>query len=472
MGRLQDERGYTLVIVLLMIVLFLSISTVFIKTSLSHAQQEKSVDNNNHAVVAAEMGIERYSKEVQFELKKEFRTLHAQAINKMKKIEEEVKKYPGNNHIYITCESKVDVEAWINCNINELEKELTNELNNSIQTYLTEVENTKKEIKIDKDLIYSVEKFGFDVDASNDDEIHLILHVVGKKGSSNGKLLTSKLTLPNPNFLDPEETVNVETIVGSKIEKLTDFFPQLSDKVLSKCPVLPVKNMPPCEYTGELTTSYLKKIKDQGFDSSFYIRASKYPNQLNSFSGFGIPLYALEGEIISEPNLNSATNISMYYKGILDLKNTNNHSNHNFFMAEIITLHNNQNVIDNTLIVVGNEKKSVFTAPKIMIGNGSKLCVNLDGVTPNPSDLFKKISHKDYLSVEGTGKIYLYSSKHVEEDTKYNTSNVKYYNDPSKFLSACGVGVSYSTGGSEYITIPSIIDSISDDMDMEVEYKP
>ena len=39
--KTKEEHGYTLVIVLLMIVFFLGLSTVFINTSLSHAKQEK-----------------------------------------------------------------------------------------------------------------------------------------------------------------------------------------------------------------------------------------------------------------------------------------------------------------------------------------------------------------------------------------------------------------------------------------------
>ena len=137
-------------------------------------------------------------------------------------------------------------------------------------------------------------------------------------------------------------------------------------------------------------------------------------------------------------------------------------------MAETITLHNNQNIIDNTLIVVGNNSKSTFSAPKITINNGSKLCVNLDGITPNPSNLFKEIGKSDGLSVNGTGMIYLYSSTNVGA----NTSNVKYFNDPSQFLSTCGVSISYAISESVYFTIPGLTPFISDEMDLEVDYRP
>ena len=209
---------------------------------------------------------------------------------------------------------------WVNCNIKELESELTQQLKTKMEGYLSEIENAKKEIKIDDDLYYAVRKFGIDTTKASETEIYLTLHVAGKKVSSKEKLLISNLTLPKPKFFDPNAGSDVEIIVESKIENLNDFFPQLSEKVLVKCPVSPYKNMPPCEYQGQLKVEYLKKIKDLGFDSTFYIRASNYPGDLNSFSGYGIPLYALEGEITTQPNLNSATNIKLYYKGLLDLK--------------------------------------------------------------------------------------------------------------------------------------------------------
>ena len=105
MKKLREERGYTLVIVLLLIVFFLALSTVFINTSLSHAKQEKTVDNNNHAVIAAEMGIERYSKEVQFQIRKNYNALLDSATNKMQKIEKEALKFPGHDQVYPTCGS-------------------------------------------------------------------------------------------------------------------------------------------------------------------------------------------------------------------------------------------------------------------------------------------------------------------------------------------------------------------------------
>ncbi|WP_416144447.1 hypothetical protein [Planococcus koreensis] len=60
MNKLKEESGYTLIIALLLIVLFMGMSAVFVQASLSHATQEQTVDQGNLAVSTAEMGVEKY----------------------------------------------------------------------------------------------------------------------------------------------------------------------------------------------------------------------------------------------------------------------------------------------------------------------------------------------------------------------------------------------------------------------------
>lgn len=57
MKNFGNQRGYALLIVMLTIIIFLSLSAVFVQTSLSHVTQEQTVDVKNQAVVAAEMGV-------------------------------------------------------------------------------------------------------------------------------------------------------------------------------------------------------------------------------------------------------------------------------------------------------------------------------------------------------------------------------------------------------------------------------
>ncbi|MCM3756140.1 hypothetical protein M3197_01440 [Sporosarcina aquimarina] len=60
MDRMSNDRGYALILVLLLIVLITSIGAVFMRGAISNAKQEKGTDNNHLSVVAAEMGAEYY----------------------------------------------------------------------------------------------------------------------------------------------------------------------------------------------------------------------------------------------------------------------------------------------------------------------------------------------------------------------------------------------------------------------------
>ncbi|SKA90853.1 hypothetical protein [Sporosarcina newyorkensis] len=64
----KNEKGYALIIVLFAIVFITIITAVFMRGALNNAAQEKTMDNNNLAIVAAESGIDYYS----FELKKAY----------------------------------------------------------------------------------------------------------------------------------------------------------------------------------------------------------------------------------------------------------------------------------------------------------------------------------------------------------------------------------------------------------------
>lgn len=58
--KILNQRGYALLIVLFLIVFIMTVTTVFLSSSVSNAKQEKEVDVNHLSVVAAEMGIEYY----------------------------------------------------------------------------------------------------------------------------------------------------------------------------------------------------------------------------------------------------------------------------------------------------------------------------------------------------------------------------------------------------------------------------
>ncbi|WP_172369028.1 hypothetical protein [Sporosarcina jiandibaonis] len=58
--EIRNEKGYTLLVVLLVVTFIMIIAASFATASVSTAKQEKTVDENNLAVVAAEMGVDHY----------------------------------------------------------------------------------------------------------------------------------------------------------------------------------------------------------------------------------------------------------------------------------------------------------------------------------------------------------------------------------------------------------------------------
>ncbi|REB07167.1 hypothetical protein DVB69_09945 [Sporosarcina sp. BI001-red] len=82
MQHTKNERGYALLIVLLLIVFITTFAAVFLRGSISNAKQEKVVDNSHLTVVAAEAGVDYY------------KTLYSnEYFNKVKIIEEQAKTY-------------------------------------------------------------------------------------------------------------------------------------------------------------------------------------------------------------------------------------------------------------------------------------------------------------------------------------------------------------------------------------------
>lgn len=491
MNKLKEERGYTLIIALLMIVLFLSMSAVFIQASLSHAKQEQTVDQGNLAVTAAEMGVEKYSKEAENAFAKTYTKVNASALLKKKALEAEVNKYPNHSDLNTTClrASKSVMQDWIKCNIDKFDDELKTEFFNEMQNQLNLV--NKNEIQISNTLSHKLTSISLLPMTASDQSIKLKMEVTGEKSEAaqapsttkrilKSKLLSTELNFPEVPFFNEEALSQVEVPWKEKITVVTNFFPQLLDKPLAACP--PIEKikpgMAPCEYTGVIGEDYLKALRAANVDGSFYIRATNFDNQLNKTNSYNIPILGASGSVATVPNINGLTNTTLYYKGKLSLQNLNDKTYNNFFVAEITTFNNKQDIKNNTIINIGNVEKSLFVADKVTINDGAKLCVNLDGVTPKNADTFTNIDVSEKngdsgtdLAVRGTGKIYLYSAK-GPATVLPSTAKVVYFNDPAKYLENCGIGINYNVEGVEIFSLPIQISDLEWDLEIDVDYQP
>ena len=92
----RNEGGYSLLIVLLFIVIIMIVSSTFMMASISNAKQEKKVDMNNLAVVAAEMGVDYYKTFVFNEFNVKNKELLTQAQNEINRLINS-REYPNMN---------------------------------------------------------------------------------------------------------------------------------------------------------------------------------------------------------------------------------------------------------------------------------------------------------------------------------------------------------------------------------------
>ena len=379
------------------------------------------------------------------------------------------------------------MQDWIQCNIDKYDEELRTEFFNEMQTQLSLINND--EVAISDTLSYELASISLLPMTATDKMINLKMDVTGEKSEPNqvpsapktvlrSKSLPTELNFPEVPFFNDDSVSEVEVKWGETITEVTKFFPQLVAKPLSVCPGITsiTANMVPCKFSGMITEAYLKALRDANVNGSFYIKVDEFPQQINNFNAYNIPILADSGTITTQPNINQTDNLTLYYKGLLALKNTNVHTNNNFIVAEIITFHNNQDIFNNTIINIGNAVKSEYKASKVTINNGSKLCVNLDGITPSPTNLFTTIDVSETngnsssdIAVRGTGKVYLYS-KTGPATILPSKAKVLYFNDPAKFIETCGVAINYNVEGVEIFGLPLLISDLEWDVNMDVKY--
>ncbi|MCP2035127.1 Tfp pilus assembly protein PilX [Planomicrobium sp. HSC-17F08] len=487
MNVLKQEKGYTLIIVLLLIVLFLGMSAVFMQASLSHSKQEQTVDYSNQAVAAAEMGVENYSLETEKAFDETYKLVSAEATAKKQGLENEIKKYPNLKVLNGSCPvNKEKLQEWIDCNISAYTIDLKASFQTKMKNRLSAINRNK--VVVDEGLTYSLTNVKLKPSTVLGSSIMVELEIVGEKSTaassvsttSKSKELSTELTFPEVPFYDEEKMADVEVIWQEEIKEVTNFFPQLLNKPLLICPQnqSDIKaNMAPCKYDGESLENYLEKFNGKNMSKSFYLKISEFPKNFNNINGHNIPILLDDGTVISSPNLNKTVNLHLYYKGQLKLHEANN-TNNLFLVAETIMFHKKQEINNSTLIILGNIKqKQEFIADQLIINQKSKLCINGEGISNDINDpLFKEMDifgngekpnkNKD-LAVAEDAQVIFYTKKNP---TPQNTANVKYFNKPEEFLTACGVSAGYKIDGKGTFNIPVITTDLEWNVDMEVDY--
>lgn len=346
MKKYHNEKGYAMLIVLLLVVIILTVSATFFTASISNAKQERTVDTNNLAVVAAEMGTKYYVED----LKKDSRLAYDAAIA----------------HI------SAEIEKYNRCQENR-----KNSSCNTVKT-LSEIEEMAKEkyygelatfsrTKAQSSPVSNIDSKGTrqyrlisQEPIKEEERVNVTLRVIGVS-SSNEKELEATVGFDYPEF------VQEKTVVTNPSETISD-----PDDIFKHFTPDNALNENPCPGNGACK-------KDGG-------------------------VYSTEGDL-SFNNPNKMEGFVWLHKGLLDAGENVNNLNI-VLIVESLEFKNNVKNISGSLILLGKDNKSgrltvTHTKQKgdMETKDNGKICINLDGFRDD-----------DIRNVEFSGNIMYYST--------------------------------------------------------------
>ncbi|ARD47047.1 hypothetical protein [Sporosarcina sp. P33] len=352
----KNDKGYALVVVLLVIIFIMTVSVVFMRGSISNAKQERIVDENNLAYTAAEMGVDYYKwlyinkfraerdkiwydKKLAYESDKII--INKKNITTLKK-DEELKQAAKDRQNQM-------VDALINLHFNNLEKTRP-DTTDSLHYKILEPVNYSRI----KDL--------------NNRDVGLV--VKGKVQGEYGRESKRKKELD--------------------FELIFDFPLLVADEVLDSpgnaenpftIPVVNIKSMiennkqtKPCSDKPNNEKCIGNKSKDSHFSAVNSI--VYFPEGFTKGNGnMGIDfkntqIYA-KGNI-ELPNMNSMNNITMYTDGKIEIKNLNGANQANLYSTGNIEFKNASSGYSNSILYSENniEGKNIeFKNMKIFVGD-------------------------------------------------------------------------------------------------------
>lgn len=468
-----NQKGYALLIVLFAIVIFLGLSGIFISSSLNHAKQEQSVDINNQAVVAAEMGLKKTSLDIKNQIDN--------------KIEEITLKVMEQNAEIIACKDSLNCDLKIlNYNINSLnvkeianfEKFIANEMKgNIIDKYANELPLDEQIIMGDKKLYFKLSKYKLENDGK---KIRITYDINGHSGSQLSKTITSTIEFEQLKSIYSVSNFVPVSIGNSSIP--IDIFPGVTSE---SCSIFLNKNLENedkpynCKlFSNEKVESVVTTIINKNlYVKDFNVYVDNFESSIcNGCSSsnlkdlFGLNLF-VDGDVDLK-NINKLKNVQLYIDGEFFAKNANNlgsSNSHSYFIARTFNIKNNNGITNTTIAVLGFEKNSNATFNyhnKFIIDDDSKFCIHLDRFTVQ--------SKLNVSNIRGGGEVIYFAKEAYpfpEEPGGKNKKEIPTFthlNNFTTFLDSCGID-SYSTNGNK-IYVPIINENLPNSKVVNVLY--
>lgn len=401
MKKIKEEHGYTLVVALLLIVLFLSMSAVFIKSSMSHAKQEQTVDQGNMAVTAAEMGVEYYTNTIEKELDSTYK-----AIITNTEISEKLKNY--NN-----CYSKVDKEQCKSI----VEKEIEN---SAIKIYQTMIclnindQIARGEIPINdtgtvkhnltkpenqcgsfSEIVYNKDIRSFVIDLS----------VTGTSDSRSKQLMTS-ITIPFPTIID--------AAVEQVHTKVTEVFEWKTDLPVCDFAANPT-SIAPCRITGNVKlkdalanvpAGNLKNLRIV-VDNPSVALCDEIKSGVCVLSSFtDINIYSSSTTPMKVEFNNQLKSFAWYHNGRVETTSPMNNSLPKFVFNSFSS-DKPYNNYTGTMVLIGNSATEIINSMKDIKLSQGKICLNLSHL---PQSELNNLKGKIGVLNSSVGFIYYHVS--------------------------------------------------------------
>lgn len=415
----KNENGYALVIVLFAIVFIMITSALFMRGSISNAKQEKIVDTNNLAYMAAEMGVDYYKwsyinkyNAIKTGIWKMYNDQFLAAKAEINNNSKELNKPEAIKNM--AKQKRIDA-------IEELWKQLQNHAITPVDLVGESYKFTKGAVSVKKDLsVYSVDITG---------------EIYGEY-SRTIKPLEFTLSFVMPEFNVDQADGGGSGQQGSGIEKLdwfeTGILPFIN-KPTVKCP-----SMNAC-----LETDVENITNFKGPAIYFAVNAVKGNNGNLGMDYKNTSIYVEGG--LGPFNMNKMKNINVYAKGNISVKNMNNtDSLHLLSLGNFIVEHAelNRSFIgirgnfvpkkqvninsSSTLAVKGNWESN---SGKQSITNNSKVCIGGN-------------VHLNQITIDSTSKIYFVlrdsTINYPKNDSRYIAiKESDYKNNPSNLFKYC-----------------------------------
>lgn len=455
---LKNEKGYALLVVLLVVVLFLGFSAIFLMGSLNHAAQERTVDTSNQSVAAAEMGVLYYTASFEKELELELLAIQKEINEKLDMLKQ-----------CATCNFEAEVQALNGQKVSEYKATVfkkVEDLNGDADYY-------RRDASVDGRMAYTVESAQATAIGTNSIEVEIKLRGFSEQGEANAEntlavifrvavpetFLTKSTQLIYDDIYKSPPSISCAEFLSTKkydeegVEPFYECSLGANEKLADLLVTIkgPTHNLAPKDFM-VYTDNYLGNVCDPNGNLN---NAETSNCNSKDFEGISVIVYGSEETVTR--NMNGLENVKIYINGQLTVQNLNNTSNAVLVLKELNVLNNSQNIENSTIVVLGFDDSTRLAELKvdnnITLKTNAKFCLDADRIIE--TDI---INFGNQITInEGSSLIYYTSTGKTYFQTKQHVTKITNYTD---FLSLCNVSVNGSPTAN----------NIDPGFDFEVEY--